>query len=373
MGVQNTPKKMASGGLPPQQTMPPPRGRTPGPTSDVAQIHSDEEVARMMWEKISENQRKNDGRELEFSEKCERIIAFWTFLSSDPIAKRLDTPTQADRVKRLIRMHQMLVVDPKWVEEAKDDLKQRLKEKMSIAADIVKKFKRGHEYKFLKECHPNAWTPPKLGDILSGKTNYASTDYFLGECYDVCMRRLQVLLESNLDIPAYNLTRYLVQNVFEDYQSKRPKFSYLHHEWLDKDMDKAHNILDVHIAIIYKRKEDTSQLQYLLKSLPIEAVVRAVEKCRDRGRSAQSNWISSLWSDEVNTKAGKAMAEFAMCAAARKKLETGLIKKIVSAWIRILKLDANDSTLDLEVEKFVAIDDHSMLSYIIGHRLIKEY
>ena len=101
-------------------------------------------------------------------------------------------------------------------------------------------------------------------------------------------------------------------------------------------------------------------------------MVRAVEKCRDRGRSAQSNWISSLWSDEVNTKAGKAMAEFAMCAAARKKLETGLIKKIVSAWIRILKLDANDSTLDLEVEKFVAIDDHSMLSYIIGHRLIKE-
>ena len=72
-------------------------------------------------------------------------------------------------------MHQMLVVDPKWVEEAKDDLKQRLKEKMSIAADVVKKFKRGHEYKFLKECHPNAWTPPKLGDILSGKTNYAST------------------------------------------------------------------------------------------------------------------------------------------------------------------------------------------------------
>ena len=97
-----------------------------------------------------------------------------------------------------------------------------------------------------------------------------------------------------------------------------------------------------------------------------------MEKCRDR-RSAQSNWISSLWSDaEVNTKAGKAMAEFAMCVAARKKLETGLIKKIVSAWLGILKLDANDSTLDLEVEKFVAIDDHSMLSYIIGHRLIKE-
>ena len=90
------------------------------------------------------------------------------------------------------------------------------------------------------------------------------SDYFLGECYDVCKRRLEVLIESNMDIPAYNLTSYLVQNVFEDYQNKQPKFSYLHHEWLDKDMDKAHNILDIHIAILYRRKEDTSQLQYLV-------------------------------------------------------------------------------------------------------------
>ena len=49
------------------------------------------------------DQRKEDGREIEYSEKCERIFKFWTFLSTDPIAKRLDTPTQADRVKKLIR------------------------------------------------------------------------------------------------------------------------------------------------------------------------------------------------------------------------------------------------------------------------------
>ena len=78
------------------------------------------------------------------------------------------------------------------------------------------------------------------------------------------MRRLQVLLDSNLNIPAYNLTTYLVQNLFEDYQNKRPKFSYLHHEWLEKDKEKAHSILDVHIAIIYRRKEDTSVLPYLV-------------------------------------------------------------------------------------------------------------
>ena len=90
------------------------------------------------------------------------------------------------------------------------------------------------------------------------------SDYFLGECYKVCMRRLEVLIESNMDIPAYNLTSYLVRNVFEDYQNKQPKFSYLHHEWLERDMDKAHIILDIHIAILYRRKEDTSQLQYLV-------------------------------------------------------------------------------------------------------------
>ena len=60
-------------------------------------------IFAIFLQKISENQKKKDGRELEFSEKCERIIAYWNFLSSDPIAKRLDTPTQADRVKKLIR------------------------------------------------------------------------------------------------------------------------------------------------------------------------------------------------------------------------------------------------------------------------------
>ena len=107
-------------------------------------------------------------------------------------------------------MHQLLVVDPKWVEEANDSLKQRLHDKMSLACDVIKKFKRLSEYKFLQQCHSNPWTPKPLGDILFGKTKYSSTDYFLGECYEVCMRRLQVLLDSNLNILAYNLTTYLV-------------------------------------------------------------------------------------------------------------------------------------------------------------------
>ena len=72
-------------------------------------------------------------------------------------------------------MHQKLVVDPKWVEEANDSLKQRLHDKMSLAYDVIKKFKRQSEYKFLQQCHSNPWTPKPLGDILSGKSNISST------------------------------------------------------------------------------------------------------------------------------------------------------------------------------------------------------
>ena len=59
-----------------------------------------------------------------------------------------------------------------------------------------------------------------------------------------------------------------------------------------------------------------------------------------------------------------------MCAAARKRLDTSETKKIVTTWLTMLDLEANDSNLDVEVEKFVALDEHSTLSYIIGHRLV---
>ena len=48
---------MASGGLPPLHTMPPPRGWTPGATSEVAQNLGDEEIAKKWWE-VSEKNRQ---------------------------------------------------------------------------------------------------------------------------------------------------------------------------------------------------------------------------------------------------------------------------------------------------------------------------
>lgn len=95
-------------------------------------------------------------------------------------------------------------------------------------------------------------------------------------------------------------------------------------------------------------------------------MVAAAEKCREKNRP---DWIASLWNEDTNAKAGYALMDFAMCAAARKELPIKQIKSIVSVWLNLLNLGALDSNLDIEVEKFVNQDEHSLLSYIIGHRL----
>ena len=69
----------------------------------------------------------------------------------------------------------MLVVDPKWVEEASEEVKSRLLSVMMKAEPVVKKYGKQQEYHALKKCHPNAWTPPFLKDILSGTYKKDST------------------------------------------------------------------------------------------------------------------------------------------------------------------------------------------------------
>ena len=72
-------------------------------------------------------------------------------------------------------MHQMLVVQPQWVEEASDEVKTRLLAVMTKAEPVVKKYGKHAEFSALKKCHPNAWTPPILKDILSGHLKPHST------------------------------------------------------------------------------------------------------------------------------------------------------------------------------------------------------
>ena len=101
----------------------------------------------------------------------------------------------------------------------------------------------------------------------------------------------------------------------------------------------------------------------------MKAIIGTAEKIHNR---SQNYWISNLWTAEDNSKVIKALVDHAICAASRKKLDWELIKKMVDVWLDSLNIDPNDSILDIEVEKYVAIDEHSRLSYIIAHRLSKK-
>ena len=99
---------------------------------------------------------------------------------------------------------------------------------------------------------------------------FITVDYFHKECYDVCMRRLEVLMDSNLDICAYNFTIFLIKRVFD------PQNEFLEKDWLHGKRDNAYNILDLHLAILYKRKEDSSKLQYLVSILNFHILINGI-------------------------------------------------------------------------------------------------
>ena len=110
-----------------------------------------------------------------------------------------------------------------------------------------------------------------------------------------------------------------------------------------------------------------------MKTLPIDAIIGTAERCSSRSQNKHfQDWISKFWTSENNVKSMKALLDHAMCTAARKRLDEKITKRIVTAWFNCLNYDASDSNLDLEVEKFVALDEHSTLSYIIGHRLAQK-
>lgn len=76
-------------------------------------------------------------------------------------------------------MHQLLVVDPKWVEDASDEVKSGLLKAMVNAENLAKKCKVHAAFCALKNCHPNPWSPPILKDILSGHLKQNSTGSLL--------------------------------------------------------------------------------------------------------------------------------------------------------------------------------------------------
>ena len=73
---------------------------------------------------------------------------------------------------------------------------------------------------------------------------------------------------------AYNFTTFLVKYIFEE---PRNRFPFLHDHWLQNDENKGYSILDIHLALIYRRKEDTAYLQYFVSGYKSVVGFRVVQ------------------------------------------------------------------------------------------------
>ena len=72
------------------------------------------------------------------------------------------------------------------------------------------------------------------------------------------MKRLSVLVETRLDLMAYNLTDFLVKNIFDSIKKRNNLFIT---KWVDSATSLVTNkILDVYVTLLFKLKKDSIQL-----------------------------------------------------------------------------------------------------------------
>ncbi len=70
------------------------------------------------------------------------------------------------------------------------------------------------------------------------------------------------------------------------------------------------------------------------------------------------------------------MVDFGLCSAARKKLPTVTVNTIVKSWAETSlsspEIASETSSIELEVEKYVSLDERATLSYSIGAQIHKK-
>ena len=98
-----------------------------------------------------------------------------------PKASQIPSETVRDLTPNLcLRLHLLLAVDPKWIDELNSDVKQNLLTQMSAAENVAKKCKnQAAPWAWLKKCHINAWDPPILREIFSNKPTTSTGKLFV--------------------------------------------------------------------------------------------------------------------------------------------------------------------------------------------------
>lgn len=73
-------------------------------------------------------------------------------------------------------------------------------------------------------------------------------EYFQLESGEACVKRLKVLIHTNLHLPAHNLAQFAVRHLFAE------ENNISHADWVPSDRDL---ILDLYIGLLFKLKKDS--------------------------------------------------------------------------------------------------------------------
>ena len=78
--------------------------------------------------------------------------------------------------------------------------------------------------------------------------------------------------------------------------------------------------------------------------------------------------FAKLYSKPLCSKIELALCDYSMIYAAKCELKLHTVQTIVSMWLRLFP-DGNDSTLDLEAEKYVSLGGKTAQIYEIGYQI----
>ena len=89
------------------------------------------------------------------------------------------------------------------------------------------------------------------------------SDYLIGESYDVCAHRLQLLLERQTLQVAFNLSEFLISNVCNP---EKQISSLIIQRWLTDAKDVS-ILLDIHIGLMFRLKKGSFQINHSVTTI----------------------------------------------------------------------------------------------------------
>ena len=303
------------------------------------------------------------------------------------------------------------MLDHRWT-PFQDDLKTRLGAVMASAEKLLKKeTKLYKEFSYLQRIHSspgaNPWSGPLLKAILTGKPEWPQSlgnfilvlvqistntrsllslipEYFQLECGEACVKRLTVMVDTGLFLPAFNLAKYAVENIFRSDGNVCKDYEFW--TWKERRL-----ILDIYVGLMFKLKKDSELFFDMVRPtiLPFfdDILTLSLEKMRGMkseivGMNERFNQrlgeavsdskdpLGKLWNAKGCARILKSMTEYSMQLVAKGNEDMSDVEKIVSTWANLCSKSYGDvADLEIEVEKFSGSVGRPEQLYEIGYQL----